>query len=830
MAVFAKLAELRGSSRTYLSDFERLYRFHSLPSGSPEDFCGMARRLASSEGFRLDLSSLVRSVRDRNGGEMTSREMLTLAAMASGGAAIAEAAGPEVDEAAGMVGLLLAGVGGWRQTEDGSNRSSSRKGEPEVGSDQEEVPVIPAAPVRNVAGTGAARVRGSVAGFEVSPEMKETLARLELASMQLKVYLDDIDRRIGRIEPHLEEITSMVNSSAEYLHRLRGNGAPGTEMETAGSDRTAMLKQVEEVFLPEIVQDTCMAGDRGPEVAQPAMAEAARPARPRRSLAETIAAGAEAARVERIERPLPAQVAEPMLRVQSAGGEISAAAPQDSVSSAPDRGEKQAAAGTAPAVRTSLLPSEKNGVEPDHVANESAEIEPAARLRQCADGGQDGLSTSPVEGSRAASRMMPSVQLVVPSAAKTDPMPCAKRDAEQGEKDRIAATSEVASKGSSKPVVVPAISEASTDTEEIDALKGMPRNSPPATTGERMSAAARRTVLGPKPVETSAAATSLPAAGAVKSRTEMIPTEVNSGFAKTAPTRKGVIAARSLEPVVAGETRKPWWRGSAVKVEATLALAIAAIGGGYLYLTAGQDTAVRRHAAGNGVRTDLPKSRIPRVSIDDPLGAGETTVTGGRGYDVTAGAKSPTAKAAVGKGRQGAGSERTRILNASPAPARGRVEPARMSETLPPPRVEVLRPAGDVGASALAEPRLGASSTGGEGVSGPPSVDVPAAAKLRPEVSVARLAISSVALASSLVSARPPIYPANARRLGMEGKVVLEAVVGRNGAVQDVRVIEGPVLFQQSAMEAVRTRRYRPYLVNGQPIEVETRITVSYKR
>lgn len=246
MVVFAKPSELRRDWRSYLSDFERLYRFHSLPTGSPEDFCGMARRLASSEGFRLDLSSLVRSVRDSNGGEMTSREMLTLMAMAVGGAAIAEAEGPEVDEAAGMMGLLLAGVGGWRQWE-GDGRCT---GEPEIGLDAEEVPVIQVARARSAAKTGAATAR--VAGFEVSPEMKETLARLELASMQLKVYLDDIDRRIGRIEPHLEGITSMVNSSAEYLQRLRGDGAPGAEMETAGSDRAAMPKQVEEVFLPEI--------------------------------------------------------------------------------------------------------------------------------------------------------------------------------------------------------------------------------------------------------------------------------------------------------------------------------------------------------------------------------------------------------------------------------------------------------------------------------------------------------------------------------------------------------------------------------------------------
>lgn len=362
------------------------------------------------------------------------------------------------------------------------------------------------------------------------------------------------------------------------------------------------------------------------------------------------------------------------------------------------------------------------------------------------------------------------------------------------------------------------------------------RSFPTGAMGER-GMAARRTVLGPKPIDMPSAATGLPAAGAGKRGTEPVSTSVaNSAPGRTGSMQKDGAAATPLKQAASQEARASRWRGNAVKVWLPLALAMAAIWGGYLYLTTAQDATVRRHAAGDGVRTDAPKSRIPRVSIDDLVEAEETaTGAGGRGHDVTVGAKPSMAKTAPVKGRQGSVSERVRSLPASPA---GRVEASRMSETLLPPRVEVLRTAaavGSPGALTSAEPELGASSAGRGEVSSASAAsaagDVPVTAASRPAaVPVTRMSISSVALASSLISARQPIYPADARRLGMEGKVVLEAVVGRDGVVQNVRVLEGPVLFQQSAIEAVRTWRYRPYLVDGQPVEVETRITVSYKR
>jgi protein TonB len=57
---------------------------------------------------------------------------------------------------------------------------------------------------------------------------------------------------------------------------------------------------------------------------------------------------------------------------------------------------------------------------------------------------------------------------------------------------------------------------------------------------------------------------------------------------------------------------------------------------------------------------------------------------------------------------------------------------------------------------------------------------------------------------------------------------VLSAVIGTDGSVEDLQVIGGPELLQQAAVDAVRSWRYRPYLLNGQPVEVKTQINVIF--
>ena len=74
-----------------------------------------------------------------------------------------------------------------------------------------------------------------------------------------------------------------------------------------------------------------------------------------------------------------------------------------------------------------------------------------------------------------------------------------------------------------------------------------------------------------------------------------------------------------------------------------------------------------------------------------------------------------------------------------------------------------------------------------------------------------------------------PIYPRQALPLRIEGPVVLDATVNENGLLEDVKVVSGHALLAQAAIDAVRQWRYRPYLLNGKPVRMQTKITVNFK-
>jgi protein TonB len=89
--------------------------------------------------------------------------------------------------------------------------------------------------------------------------------------------------------------------------------------------------------------------------------------------------------------------------------------------------------------------------------------------------------------------------------------------------------------------------------------------------------------------------------------------------------------------------------------------------------------------------------------------------------------------------------------------------------------------------------------------------------------------LSSTMIEGLLVYKITPTYPAIAKATGTQGSVVLQATISRSGTIGNLRVVSGPALLQQAALDAVRQWRYRPYLLNGQPVEVETTVNVVFK-
>ena len=89
------------------------------------------------------------------------------------------------------------------------------------------------------------------------------------------------------------------------------------------------------------------------------------------------------------------------------------------------------------------------------------------------------------------------------------------------------------------------------------------------------------------------------------------------------------------------------------------------------------------------------------------------------------------------------------------------------------------------------------------------------------------LVVSQV-MAGNLIRRVEPQYPAIARQIHLEGTVVLNAIISREGNIERVDVASGPALLAGAAREAVRQWKYRPYLLNGEPVEVETQVTVNF--
>jgi periplasmic protein TonB len=113
-----------------------------------------------------------------------------------------------------------------------------------------------------------------------------------------------------------------------------------------------------------------------------------------------------------------------------------------------------------------------------------------------------------------------------------------------------------------------------------------------------------------------------------------------------------------------------------------------------------------------------------------------------------------------------------------------------------------------------------------EVLNGTQSVPVLVLAKTSPTPK--RMLIASRVAEANLIHNVAPIYPLEAGRARIEGAVVLLAVIAKDGTVQDVRVESGLPVLAQAAIDAVKQWRYRPYVLNGDPIEVVSQITINF--
>jgi protein TonB len=93
---------------------------------------------------------------------------------------------------------------------------------------------------------------------------------------------------------------------------------------------------------------------------------------------------------------------------------------------------------------------------------------------------------------------------------------------------------------------------------------------------------------------------------------------------------------------------------------------------------------------------------------------------------------------------------------------------------------------------------------------------------------VKKLTISSGVMQGMLLQKTTPVYPPIAKAARVSGTVVLQATISKTGSIENLHVLSGPAMLQQAAMDAVKSWRYRPYLLNNEPVEVETTVNVIF--
>jgi periplasmic protein TonB len=108
----------------------------------------------------------------------------------------------------------------------------------------------------------------------------------------------------------------------------------------------------------------------------------------------------------------------------------------------------------------------------------------------------------------------------------------------------------------------------------------------------------------------------------------------------------------------------------------------------------------------------------------------------------------------------------------------------------------------------------------GSGPAGPPPPPKPAAPS--------RIRVGGNVEAASLINKVTPIYPPIAKTAHVSGTVVLHAIISKDGTIQELQYVSGPPLLMKAAMDAVKEWRYRPTMLNGDPVEVDTTIDVVF--
>lgn len=114
-------------------------------------------------------------------------------------------------------------------------------------------------------------------------------------------------------------------------------------------------------------------------------------------------------------------------------------------------------------------------------------------------------------------------------------------------------------------------------------------------------------------------------------------------------------------------------------------------------------------------------------------------------------------------------------------------------------------------------------------IGGPPTGTTVNVASSVPATRSSPLSVSTGVSNGLLLAPIQPVYPQIARMTRIEGVVVIQAIISKQGRIESARLVSGPPLLVQAALDAVRNARYRPYMLNNEPTEVQTTFSVNFR-
>ncbi len=97
-----------------------------------------------------------------------------------------------------------------------------------------------------------------------------------------------------------------------------------------------------------------------------------------------------------------------------------------------------------------------------------------------------------------------------------------------------------------------------------------------------------------------------------------------------------------------------------------------------------------------------------------------------------------------------------------------------------------------------------------------------------PKATPSRIKVGGQVQQANLLRQVQPVYPAIAKTAHVSGTVILRAVIAKDGSIQELQYVSGPALLMRAAMDAVHEWKYRPTMLNGEPVEVDTTIDVVF--